>query len=139
MKQTMLKNQALRCRHQGKLITNNVILKEHEQKTVNFLLSLGYDIELIPKSNKQGEHTADFKMRGFEWEMKAPRGEGKYLIANTVQKARKQSANMIIDLRCTKRHEAKCLREIEKEFVLSKRIRCIKIITKCGQLLDFSR
>ena len=35
-------------------------------------------------------------MNGLEWEIKAPNGEGKSLIKNTVQKALRQSANIVI-------------------------------------------
>ena len=59
---------------QGVLITNGVILERHEMMTVNFLLRLGLNIELIPKSNKAGVRTPDLRMEGLEWEMK--RGTG---------------------------------------------------------------
>ena len=35
----------------GKIIPNGVVLKEHELSTVVLLTSLGFDVELIPKSN----------------------------------------------------------------------------------------
>lgn len=121
----------------GKIIPNGVILKTHENATVVFLTELGYDIELIPKLEKPGTHSPDIRFLKLLWEMKAPKGEGKYVIANTIQRAVKQSNNIIIDLRRTKRHQTKCLREIEKEFSLSNSVRRIKVITKSGKILDF--
>ena len=60
----------------GKIISNGVLLKKHEQATVDFLIEKGYMVELLPKSNKRGQHTADLIMNGVEeWEMKAPKSK----------------------------------------------------------------
>jgi len=71
--------------------------------------------------------------------MKAPRGEGKYLIQNTLHKAAKQSENIVIDLQRIKIHQTKCLARIEKEFRLTKHIRRIRVITKMKRVIDFER
>lgn len=126
-------------KRKGKIIPNGVVLREHEYKTVLFLTELGMDVELVPKSNKFGEHTPDMRILGLFWEMKAPKGEGKYLMANTIQRAVRQSANIIIDLRGTKRHQSKCLAEIEKEFLKSRSVRRIRVITKGKRLVDFNK
>ena len=123
----------------GKIIPNGVVLKTHENATVVFLTDQGFDVELIPKSNTQGVHTPDIEIDGLKWEMKAPVGEGRYLMANTIQKAVKQSQNVIIDLRRTKRHQTKCLRELEKEFEKSGSLKRLKIITKSKKVLDFKK
>jgi len=123
----------------GKIIPNGVVLKTHENATVVFLTEQGYDIELIPKSNVTGVHSPDIIMNRLKWEMKAPKGEGKYLINNTIQKAVKQSRNIIIDLRRTKRHQSKCLREIENEFKKSNSVDRIIVITKKSKKLVFER
>lgn len=123
----------------GKLVENGAELKSHERKTVIFLLECGYDIELIPKSNVQGKRSPDIRMLGLFWEMKAPKGEGKSLMKNTLQKAARQAENVIVDLRRTKRYQTKCLVELEKEFKISARIRWLKIITKSGEMLDLAK
>lgn len=123
----------------GKIIPNGVLLKEHEMKTVLFLTEMGYDIEFIPKSDEEGHHTPDILIDGIKWEMKSPTGDSKYTMQNNLQEALKQSCYIILDLRRAKRKEEKCLREIEKEFTFSKRIKAIKVITKGRKLLDFSR
>ena len=43
----------------GKITPNGVVLKEHELSTVVLLTNLGFDVELIPKSNERGVHTPD--------------------------------------------------------------------------------
>ena len=123
----------------GVIIPNGVVLKPHENATAVFLTEQGYDVELIPTSNVEGVHTPDIKMGGIKWEMKAPIGEGKQLMENTIQKALRQSENIIIDLRHAKRHQTKCLRELEKQFKSKKKLRRLKIITKLGKVLDFSK
>ncbi len=125
--------------NKGIITPNGVSLEKHEYETVLFFTNLGYDIELIPKSNKQGERTPDLHMDNNLWEMKAPKGEGKYLISNTIQRAVKQSPNIILDLRKTKRHQAKCLAKIQKEFKKSRSIKRLKIITKSRKLLEFNK
>ena len=104
----------------GKIIPNGVVLRTHENATAVFLTELGFNIELIPPHNIEGIHTPDIKMNGLEWEMKAPIGEGNQLMENTIQRALKQSQNIIIDLRHTRRHQTKCLRELEKQFMNKK-------------------
>ena len=123
----------------GKITPNGVVLKNHENATVVFLTELGFNIDLIHPSNIKGVHTADIKMCGLEWEMKSPLGDGRYLMSNTIQKAVKQSRNVVIDLRRVKRRQEKCLRELEKEFNKSKSLKRLKIITRGGKLIDFEK
>ena len=126
-------------RKRGRITPNGVVLKHHENATAVFLTEQGFDVELIPTSNVEGVHTPDIKMNGLKWEMKAPIGEGRYLMANTIQRAVKQSCNVIVDLRHTKRHQIKCIRELENEFRKSGSLKHLKIITKSGNTLDFEK
>ena len=119
----------------GTITPNGVVLETHEMATVVFLTEMGYDIELIPKSNIKGIHTPDIRMSGREWEMKSPKGEGKWLIKNTFQAASHQSENIIIDLRRIKIPQDRCLRELDRQFQHSKRVRRMYIITKSKKLL----
>ncbi len=123
----------------GKITPNGVVLKTHENATAVFLTEQGFDVDLIPPSNIEGVHTPDIEMDGLRWEMKAPLGEGNQLMENTIQRALKQSQNIIIDLRHTKRHQTKCLRELEKQFTSKKSLKRLKIITKSGKTLDFEK
>ena len=123
----------------GKITPNGVVLKTHENATAVFLTEQGFDVDLIPTSNIEGVHTPDIKLNGLKWEMKAPVGEGNQLMKNTIQKAIRQSSNIIVDLRHTKRHQTKCLRELEREFRKSKKIKRLKIITKSGKTIDFEK
>lgn len=76
-------------------------------------------------------------MLGLLWEMKSPKGQGKWLIKNTIQKASHQAENIVVDLRRVKIHESKCLTEIERYYKMSKRIKKVKVVTKTGDVIDF--
>lgn len=123
----------------GKLIQNKVHLEEHEYETVKCLLDQGYDIELIPPSKIKGLRMPDLTMLGVPWEMKSPVSTGKHTIKNFVQSASHQSENIIIDLRRYKADEEIAVKDIERYFNLSKRLRRAKIILKSEEMLDFSK
>ena len=129
----------MRRMKKGKIIPNGVILEKHEYETILLFTEMGIDVELIPKSNTRGVHTPDIKMDGLKWEMKAPLGEGNQLIENTIQRALRQSQNIIVDLRHTKRHQTKCLKELKKQFMSKKNVKHLKIIMKSGRTLDLKR
>ena len=123
----------------GKIIPNGVILEKHEYKTIVFFTEMGFDIELIPKSNVKGIHTPDFIMNGIKWEMKSPKGQGRWLLENTIKDAIKQSPNVVIDLARIKIHQTKCLQELEKQFYKTKGVKYLKIITKTRKIIDFKK
>ena len=123
----------------GTLIQNGVHLKEHEYKTVKLFLENGFDVELVPASNIKGLKMPDIMLQGIPWEMKSPEGDGKRTIKNTVQNASHQSENIIIDLQRCKTDEERALREIDRYFRLSRRLKRLKVITKDKRILDFSK
>ncbi len=123
----------------GKIIPNGVILEKHEYKTILLFTEIGIDVELIPKSNKKGVHTPDIIMNSLKWEMKSPKGKGRWLLENTLKKAVKQSPNVIIDLDRIKIHQTKCLQELEKQFYKSKGAKWLKIITKNKKIVEFKK
>ena len=71
--------------------------------------------------------------------MKSPVADGKYTIKNIVQNASHQSENILIDLRRCKISDEIAIKQIRHYFELSKRIRRVKIITKDGKILDYSK
>ena len=123
----------------GKIIPNGVSLEKHEYRTILFLTEQGLDIELVPRSNQPGVRTPDAIISGEPWEFKSPRGKGRWLLENTLQKAVRQSPNVIIDLQRIQIHQTKCLQELEKQFYKSKQIRKLRIITKNHKIIDFSK
>ena len=100
----------------GRIIPNGVILEKHEYKTITLFTEIGLDVELIQKSNKKGIRTPDIIMEGIKWELKCPKGQGRWLLENTLKKASRQSPNIIIDLNRIKIHQTKCIQELRKQF-----------------------
>lgn len=123
----------------GKLKQNKVHLREHEYETVKLFLKNGYDVELIPPSQIKGLRMPDIMLEGVAWEMKAPEGDGKRTIMNTIQNASHQSTNIIIDLRRCKISDDIAINEIKMHFSLSKRLRRLKIVTKDEEILDIRK
>ena len=122
----------------GKLTRNGVKLQPHEEATVEFLLNLGKNIELIPPSNTPHNKNGDIFMDSLIWEVKSPVGDStRMTIDRILHKAARQSENIIIDLRRTKLLDQQALSYIEKRFNLSRRIRRILVITKQERLIDF--
>jgi hypothetical protein len=78
-------------------------------------------------------------MMGLPWEMKAPKGNGKYTAQNIIQAAAHQSNNIIIDLRRCKMLDNKAIVSYTKEFEKNKSIKRMKIITKSKEVLDFKK
>ena len=124
---------------EGKLTQNGVHLKAHEYNTVKLLLENGYDVELIPISEIKGLRMPDIMLQGVPWEMKSPQGDGKKTIKNTVQNASHQSENIIVDLQRCKIPEDRALKELERYFRLSRRLRRMKVVTKDKKVLDFTK
>ena len=123
----------------GKITPNGVSLEKHEYATVLLLTEMGYDVELVPRSNREGEHTPDIIIDNVKWEMKSPTGETRNTIKNIIQSALRQSVNIILDLRRIKRPMEKCLRDINREFTHNKRIKRLLVITKSKKVIDFSK
>ena len=120
----------------GNLIQNGVHLKKHEYATVKLLLEQGFDIELIPPSEIEGLKMPDIMMGGIPWEIKSPEGGSKTTIKHNVSDALKQSRNIIIDLQRCQVKEADALKDLQRQFKLSKRMRKLKIVVTIHDLAD---
>lgn len=123
----------------GKLTQNGVHLREHEWNTVKLLLENGEDVELIPPSQIQGLTMPDIMLHGVPWEIKSPNGRSKNNIKHIIQKAKHQSDSIIIDLRRSTFEEEYAINELKKHFLLSKRLRRMKIVRKNSIIIDFNK
>lgn len=109
--------------------------KEHE---LSAALILAYhfksDVVFLRPGRKK---TPDVDVNGIKWEIKSPRGNGKKTIDNNLRTARKQSYNIILDLRRVKLHQNKATARIN--YYLSAgphKIKHLKIITKTKKIID---
>jgi len=109
--------------------------------TANFLISQDKKtiVRFLAVSKNKNVRTPDIEMADKKWEIKCPRGTGKYLVQNIIHKALHQSPNIILDLRHMKMHQAKAINEIEKVFNLSKSVKTIIIITKSRKTIEYKK
>lgn len=87
---------------------------------------------LRPESRK----TPDIEVDGTKWEIKSPKGNGKKTIENNLRAARKQSRNIVIDLRRIKLHQQKVT--VRMNFFLSgpHRFKKVLAIAKTGKVIE---
>ena len=84
--------------------------------------------------------TPDLLVKNEIWELKSPRGSSKNTIHNIFVTSRKQSYNVIIDLRRCKMNEQKAFVRIRDAFNKRRRKKCqLLVITKKERILDISK
>ena len=120
----------------GNFNRNDVDLKTHEMKTIDFLIGYGFNIEAIIPAYTPKNKNPDILLNGAVWEMKSPEGNGKYTIQRQVHEAGSQSNKLILDLRRIKKPADKAQSEAVFHFGHSKSIRRLLIITKDKKLLE---
>ncbi len=123
----------------GVLRTNNVRLQPHELATVEFLLRLGYNIELIIPSYTPNNKNPDFFMEGVLWESKSPMGKRVDVVERAFKKALSQSANVVIDLRRTSIPTVRSITVLKRVFDTSCRVKKLLIITREKELVDMCK
>lgn len=129
---------------QGKIIikgSHNIIVNNlrdrFEMRTIYALHAYtSTDIEVLPVENIKGIKTPDIKMNGLEWEIKNPKGKGKYVISRNIYNASKQSANIILDLRRMVGSYRHYMPEIEREFKNNPRAKRILVVTKAQTIIE---
>lgn len=122
----------------GRLIKNDVRLEPQEERTVEFFLERGENIELLVPSYTVGRMNADLLMRGRIWEVKGPVSVNLNTLEVTFKKAVKQSKYLIFDLRRLRR-DYDVMRRLQRRFSESKRVKEMLIITKAGELLELRK
>lgn len=81
----------------------------------------------------------DLQVKDEVWELKSPRGNSKNTIHNIFVTSRKQSYNVVIDLRRCKMNEQKAFSRIRDAYNKRRRKKCqLLIISKSGGVLDIS-
>lgn len=120
----------------GNLETHGISLQMHELEAIQFFLERGKDIELVVPSNTPRNKNADCIMDGLFWEMKCPMGKSLATVEHLFRKAVRQSENIIFDLRHLKMDDGRAVNLLSRLFLMSKRVRRIKIISKDGFLIE---
>ena len=109
---------------------------EDHELSAALILAAHFKIDVIflrPESRK----TPDIDVNGARWEIKSPRGKGKKTVDNNLRAARKQSHNLVVDLRRIKLHKQKVISRIN--FYLAAgphKFKRILIITKASKVIE---
>lgn len=108
--------------------------KDHELSAA--LILAEYFKSDITFLRPQIDKTPDLDVDGTKWEIKSPKGDGKKTMENNLRTARKQSLNIVMDLRRIKMHQNKAVNRIN--FFLSKphRFKKILVITKSKKVIE---
>jgi len=107
--------------------------KEHE---LSAALILAYHFKtdvtfLRPKYAR----TPDVDIDGVRWEIKSPMGNGKRTIDNNFNKARKQSKNIVVDLRRIKMHQSKANARIKYYLSTPHHFKRVLVIAKSKKIV----
>ena len=109
--------------------------KEHELSAALILADhFRADATFLRPERKK---TPDIDVSGTKWEIKSPTGNGKKTIDNNLRAARKQSRNIVLDLRRAKLHQSKAIARINYYVSAgSHKIQHLKVITKTHKIID---
>ena len=113
--------------------------EQHELETAGTLADIGYDIEFLRPSRTKGVHTPDIKMRGILWEIKSPTGNGKKTVEKQLQRAGRQSKNIVFDGRRSKLSDEYIEKELRRQYRLSQSIKRLVFIDKMNRCIDIKR
>lgn len=113
---------------------------ETEMRTIYTLSSYATtDIEVLPVQNIKGIKTPDITMNGLQWEIKNPKGKGKYVISRNIYNASKQSVNIVLDLRRMSGSYRQYIPQIEREFQANPRAKRLLVVTKAQMVIELSK
>ena len=73
------------------------IIEPHEAVAADALALAGLSVHFIAPRNTYMTKTPDIFMSGAEWEIKSPTGGDKTTVRNILNKAKKQSRNIVLD------------------------------------------
>ena len=100
-----------------------IIMTEHFKSDVAFIRPASY-------------RTPDIEINQIRWELKSPMGSSARTVENNMRTARKQSKNLIIDLRRIKMHQRRAVSRIN--FFLSRpnQFERVIVITKSKKIIE---
>ena len=124
--------------------SHNIVISEvRDQFEMRTIYTLGSyattDIEVLAVENIKGIKTPDVKMNGLLWEIKNPKGSGKYVISRNIYNASKQAPNIILDLRRMMGSYRHYMPEIEREFKANPRAKKLLVVTKAQTIIELTK
>jgi len=110
---------------------------KYERRTAMLIAQTGKMVEFMVSNRQKGAKTADVVIDDLIWEIKNPKGKGKYTLERCISVASKQSENLILDLRRMEGPYRKYLGLIKREFDNNQYLKRLKIINKAQKIIDF--
>ena len=111
----------------GSYLKNGVSLEPHEEKTAEYIIKYGFNIDVMRPMNTPKMHNPDFLIDGTTWEVKAPIRFNNNTLKIRIKEASKQANRIIIDLRNIKNGHKEAERYVIKLFCGNKNLRRICI------------
>jgi hypothetical protein len=105
--------------------------------TAKILAGRGVDIIFLEPNHAAGTKTPDILMNNRKWEIKCPKGDGKYTFQHAFKAAIKQSENIVFNLYRAPGNERNNIHKLEKLFDDSLSAKKMIIIKKSRQIIDF--
>lgn len=119
----------------GTYITPGRIPWPHEMRVAEILALAGHYVEFLPEYNDVP--TADIRLDGVEYEIKAPKNFNPNTLEHTIRRAIKQSPNLIIDTSRMKKVRDEQVRNfLVEQARKAKMLRRLIMITKQGRIVD---
>jgi hypothetical protein len=130
-----------KAKHGKIIVPPGLIPEKHELETASYFAAQGKDVEFQLPTRTKGAKTPDVQIDGVLYEMKCPFGKGKRTIQTCLQRASRQSANIIMDLRHTPLKTDYCLAILKREFQLRTNLKKLLVITKAetDNLIELNR
>ena len=123
----------------GKIVfdgQNHNQLRFHELNAIMILLDY-FEVDITCIHPGAGK-TPDLRIKGIEWELKSPQGDGVKTIENILKKAAKQSENIVLDFSRIKMNGNRALSRTKYYLQNNKHgIKKLIIITKSHKVIDF--
>lgn len=109
--------------------------KDHEMSAALILANYYFKADIVflrPQTNR----TPDIEVNRVRWEIKSPMDNGKKTIDNNFRMARKQSRNIVVDLRRIKMHQSKANARIRFFLSTPHRFKRVIVIAKDQKVVD---
>ncbi len=119
------------------IITKEVgaMMEPHEALAADVLAEYGYDVHFIAPHNTYMSKTPDITMCGVDWEIKSPTGDNRTTVRNILNKAKKQSTNIIFDTIRTNAGDDKIIEQLTTYLETHTSIKKMIVIKKTREIV----
>ena len=110
--------------------------KLSEQIVADVFAEAGFDVEFIAENKGYKRHSADICMEGLDWEIKCVKSDKMDKVRRNLNKALKQSKNIILGTFNTDILDEKIIDYVSKYAKSLKTVKRMKVVNKKKEILD---